>query len=133
MKTIKCKITNKIDISEYLRKYNSVLHISYKSLKAGISQPDIKKNVNQKFKCLNSFIIQNAIVQAQGIFKSYQTRKFDYEKRNPGKVLKEIVFGGRKNLKDYLKGLKAKRRIQAVPFNAYDNRWRDKAKGQQTV
>lgn len=62
MKTIKCKITNVVDFSEYLRKYNSVLHIAYNSLKDGVSQPSIKKDVNQKFSGLNSFIIQNAIV-----------------------------------------------------------------------
>ena len=37
MKTIKCKITNKVDVFEYLRKYNSVLHIAYNRLKDGIS------------------------------------------------------------------------------------------------
>ena len=57
MKTIKCKITNNIDVSEYLRKYNSVLHISYNSLKKYVTQPNIKKEVNEKFKDLNSFII----------------------------------------------------------------------------
>ena len=105
MKTIKCKITNEIDISEYLRKYNSVLHISYNQPKNKISQSNIKKDINQKFEGLNSFIIQNAIVQAQGILNNYQIRKSEYEKKNPGKVLKEVYFGGRKNLKDYLKGL----------------------------
>lgn len=108
MKTIKCKITNKVDISEYLRNYNSILHLSYNQIKNGISQANIKKDINQKFKGLNSFIIQNAIVQAQGIFNSYQSRKLDYEKKNPGKKLKEVYFGGRKNLKDYLKGNKTK-------------------------
>ena len=108
MKTIKCKITNEVDISEYLRKYNSVLHLSYKYIKNGISQSNIKKDINQKFEGLNSFIIQNAIVQAQGIFNSYQSRKLEYEKKNPGKKLKEVYFGGRKNLKDYLSGRKTK-------------------------
>ena len=108
MKTIKCKITNKVDISEYLRNYNSVLHLSYNQIKSGISQSNIKKDINQKFENLNSFIIQNAIVQAQGIFNSYQSRKLDYEKKNPGKKLKEVYFGGRKNLKDYLSGRKTK-------------------------
>lgn len=108
MKTIKCKITNEVDISEYLRKYNSVLHLSYNHIKNGISQSNIKKDINQKFESLNSFIIQNAIVQAYGIFNSYQSRKLDYEKKNPGKKLKEVYFGGRKNLKDYLSGRKTK-------------------------
>ena len=108
MKTIKCKITNEVDISEILRNYNSVLHLSYNDIKSGISQSNIKKDINQKFKGLNSFIIQNAIVQAQGIFNSYQSRKLDYEKKNPGKKLKEVYFGGRKNLKDYLSGRKTK-------------------------
>lgn len=102
MKTIKCKLVNKIDISEYLRKYNSVLHIAYNCLKDGISQSEIKKLVNPKFKGLNSFIIQNAIIQAQGILDSYQDRKQKFEVKNPNKKLKEVYFGGRKNLKDYL-------------------------------
>ena len=37
MKTIKCKITNEVDISDYLRNYNSVLHLSYNQIKSGIS------------------------------------------------------------------------------------------------
>ena len=108
MKTIKCKITNEVDISEYLRNYNSVLHLSYNQIKSGISQSNIKKDINQKFECLNSFIIQNAIVQAQGIFNSYQTRKIEFEKKNPGKKIKEVYFGGRKNLKNYLNDNKTK-------------------------
>ena len=108
MKTIKCKITNEVDISDYLRNYNSVLHLSYNHIKNGISQSNIKKDINQKFEGLNSFIIQNAIVQAQGIFNNYQSRKLDYEKKNPGKKLKEVYFGGRKNLKDYLAKRKTK-------------------------
>ena len=112
MKTIKCKITNEIDISEYLRKYNSVLHISYNQLKNKISQSNIKKDINQKFEGLNSFIIQNAIVQAQGILNNYQIRKSEYEKKNPGKVLKEVYFGGRKNLKDYLKDKNTKFKME---------------------
>ena len=104
MKTIKCKITNEIDIFEYVRKYNSVLHIAYNSLKDGISQPSIKKDVNQKFIGLNSFIIQNAIVQAQGLLTSHLTQKKTFEKKNPDKKLKEVLFGGRANLRRYLKG-----------------------------
>ena len=104
MKTIKCKITNVVDFSEYLRKYNSVLHIAYNSLKDGVSQPSIKKDINEKFVGLNSFIIQNAIVQAQGILTSHLTQKKEYEKKNPGKKLKEVLFGGRANLRRYLKG-----------------------------
>lgn len=113
MKTIKCKTINEFDISEYLRKYNSVLHIAYNRLEDGISQSNIKKDVNQKFVDLNSFIIQNAIVQAQGIFNSYQSRKFEYEKKNPGKKLKEVFFGGRGNLRRYLKGFITKEEFKA--------------------
>jgi hypothetical protein len=103
MKTVKCKIANEIDVSEYLRKYNSILRISFNRLKDSVSQPDIKKEVNKKFEGLNSFIIQNAIVQAQGILNSWKSRKADFEKRNPGKQMKPPVFGGRKNLVRYLK------------------------------
>lgn len=113
MKTIKCKISNEINVSEYIRKYNSVLHISYNSLKSGISQSDIKKDINQKFEGLNSFIIQNAIVQAQGILTSYKTRKSDFEKMNPNKKFKEIIFGGRKNLIRYLKGFITKEEFKS--------------------
>lgn len=104
MKTIKCKITNEVDVSEYLRKYNSVLRISYNCLKDRFSQSNIKKLVNPKFEGLNCFIIQNAIVQAQGILNSFETRKAEFEKKNPGKKMKEIFFGGRKNFADYNKG-----------------------------
>ena len=104
MKTIKCKITNEVDVSEYLRKYNSVLRISYNCLKDRFSQSNIKKLVNPKFEGLNCFIIQNAIVQAQGILNSFEIRKAEFEKKNPGKKMKEIFFGGRKNFADYNKG-----------------------------
>ena len=113
MKTIKCKITNEVDFSEYVRKYNSVLHIAYNSLKNGISQSNIKKDVNQKFIGLNSFIIQNAIVQAQGILTSHLTQKQQFEKKNFGKKLKEVLFGGRANLRKYLKGYISKDEFKA--------------------
>lgn len=64
MKTTKCKTVNEVDVAEYVRKYNAVLRIAYNCLKDGISQSNIKKIVNQRFPDLNSFIIQNAIVQA---------------------------------------------------------------------
>lgn len=104
MKTIKCKITNEIDVSDYIRKYNSVLHISYNAFKDGSSQSEIKKIINPKFKGLNSFIIQNAIIQAQGMFKSFDTRSKDFELKNPNKKFKSLIFGGRNNLKQYLNG-----------------------------
>ena len=113
MKTIKCKITNEVDVSEYLRKYNSVLRISYNCLKSGVSQPNIKKLVNPRFEGLNCFIIQNAIVQAQGLLNSFIARKTNFEKKNPGKKMKEIFFGGRKNFADYNKGKIAKEEYKA--------------------
>lgn len=110
MKTIKCKIVNEVNVSEYLRKYTSVLHIAYKMLRNKHTQPEVKKNVNSKFVGLNSFIIQNAIVQAQALFLTYETRKTNFEKdeKNAGKKFKETIFGGRKNLIRYLKGLISK-------------------------
>lgn len=108
MKTIKCKIVNEVDVAEYVRKYNTVLRIAYNCLKDEISQSNIKKIANSRFPGLNSFIIQNAIVQAQGAFNSHVARKAEFEKKNPGKKLKEIYFGGRQNLHQYLTGKKTK-------------------------
>lgn len=98
MKTIKCKIKNNPDIREYLLKYNDVLRISYNRFIDKMSQPDIKKFINPKFNGLNSFIIQNAIVQAQGIIK----RNKDSENKN------KLIFGGKSNLRRYLRKLISK-------------------------
>ena len=38
------------------------------------------------------------------MLKSFKTRKQEFEEKNPGKKMKEIFFGGRKNFADYNKG-----------------------------
>ena len=47
------------------------------------------------------------------MLNSFITRKTDFEKKNPGKKMKEIFFGGRKNFADYNKGKIAKEEYKA--------------------
>lgn len=92
MKTIKCKITNEVDISEYLRKYNSVLHLSYNQIKNGISQSNIKKDINQKFEGLNSFVIQNAIFRLREFLIVIKVESWIMKRKTLGRNLKKFIL-----------------------------------------
>lgn len=99
MKTIILDITN--DITELLstqKVFNNMVRYSYNRLvdNNSLKEKDLRKLINEIFK-QPSWLSQCAIKDAMYIFKSNKT-----------KGLKTVIFGGFKNLKDYLLKKKSK-------------------------
>ena len=94
MQTLKLKYKtnedNTIVILDYMRQYSSVLHYVYNRNKEGKSQKEIKELVKSlnNIELLDSWFIQCSF--------------FDIPKTD------KVIFGGKKNFIDYLKGIKTK-------------------------
>ena len=100
MKTIILDITNNIDIEllSAQKVFNNMVRYGYNRLidNNNLKEKDLRKLINETFK-QPSWLTQCAIKDAIYIFKSNKT-----------KGLKTIIFGGFKNLKDYLLKKKSK-------------------------
>ena len=93
MKTIKLPIQNTVNFDDELRVFNSVVRYSYNRFKDGLNEKDVRAKVNQLFSG-NCWFLQSALKEGKAVF--------DKNKEN------KVVFGGRFNLKQYLKGLISK-------------------------
>jgi hypothetical protein len=92
MKTIKLKIVNNIDLNYELKTYNSIVHYAYNRFhdNPSLKEKDIRGLTNDLFKGqINSWLLQCGIKEAIQI-----------QKRNKEK---KVIFGGKYNLKRYLK------------------------------
>ena len=92
MKTIKLHIQNNIDLNEELRLYNDVVRFAYNRFhdNPSLKEKDIRGLTNNLFKGkINSWLLQCGIKEA-----------FQIQKRNKEK---KVIFGGKYNLKRYLK------------------------------
>ena len=98
MKTIKLPIQNTVNFDDELRVFNSVVRYSYNRFKDGHNEKDVRAKVNQLFSG-NCWFLQSALKEGKAIF--------DKNKEN------KVVFGGRFNLKQYLKGLISKDEYRA--------------------
>ena len=88
MITIKLPIQNQIDISDYLREFNSCMRFSYNRFVEGLNEKDIRQLIKSKniFNSLSdSWFVQCAIKEGKSWFQKVPSGK--------------IVFGGKKNLK----------------------------------
>lgn len=98
MQTLKLRYKTSEDnikvILDYMRQYSSVLHYVYNRNKEGKSQKEIKELVKSlnNIEMLDSWFVQCSF--------------FDIPKDE------KVIFGGKKNFIDYIKGLKNQRRIQ---------------------
>lgn len=84
MKTIQLPILNSPDIINYIR-------ISFNRIQDEMNNVEINKVLKQKFPGINSWIIACAISEAKDLFTKNKDKK--------------IIFGGKNNLKRYLKKL----------------------------
>lgn len=87
MITIKIPIQNKIDITNYLREFNSCMRFSYNRFVDGLNEKDIRHLIKNKklFTSIDSWFIQCSIKEAQSWFMKVPSGK--------------IVFGGKRNFK----------------------------------
>lgn len=87
MKTIKLDIINEVDILNEMRIYNNILRMSYNRFHDGLEEKEVR-NVVKSFFNENCWFMQCAIKDANTLYSSNKE--------------KQIIFGGKYNLKQYL-------------------------------
>ena len=114
--TIKLKLAEPIYITDYMRQFTSVYHYAYNRFNEGMSQMEVRRLANKlnNTGLLDANLVQDAVDSAKSLVKEAG-----------GKV----VFGGRKNWRDYNKGLISKeeygkKKIVPVFFRGETNKSR---------
>ena len=90
MKTIKLTICNEVDVLDDMRIFSSIVRVAFNRFQDGMNEREVCAYCNAKFNH-NSWFIHSAIKEADALYK------LNGEKR--------ILFGGKNNLHQYLKGL----------------------------
>lgn len=90
MKTVKLTICNEVDVLDDMRLFSSIVRIAFNRYQNGLDEKEVRAYCNSRFNH-NSWFIQSAIKEAAALYK------LNGEKR--------ILFGGKNNLHQYLKGL----------------------------
>ena len=97
MKTVKLQISNAPDVLDDMRIFSSIVRMAFNRYQDGLSEKEVRAYVSSKFSH-NSWFIQSAVKEAQTIYLARGKEK--------------IVFGGKWNLTQYLKGLITKEQFQ---------------------
>lgn len=97
MKTVKLQISNKPDVLEDMRIFSSMVRIAFNRFQDGYSEKQITEYLNTRF-VANCWVIRSAIKEAHVLFDVQGQR--------------HIMFGGKWNLKQYLKGLITKEQFK---------------------
>lgn len=94
MTTIKLKLENEIDILKEQRTFSDIVHLSFNRYQDGFKEKDIRTYLKDKFQKWNSWFVQNGIKIGSQLFQKHKDKK--------------IIFGGKFNLKQYMKKLISK-------------------------
>ena len=97
MKTVRLQISNNPDVLEDMRIFSSMVRIAFNRFQDGYSEKQITEYLNTRF-VANCWVIRSAIKEAHALFDVQGQR--------------HIVFGGKWNLKQYLKGLITKEQFK---------------------
>ena len=97
MKTVKLQISNKPDVLDDVRVFSSIVRMAFNRYQDGLSEKEVRSYVSQRFSH-NSWFIQSAVKEAQALFKANGDKR--------------VLFGGKWNLKQYLKGLITKEQFK---------------------
>ena len=90
MKTVKLTISDKIDVLDDMRMFSNIVRVAFNRYQDGMEEKEVRAYCNSIF-VHNSWFIQSAIKEAAALYKLN------------GK--KRILFGGKNNLHQYLRGL----------------------------
>ena len=93
MKTVKLTISNKIDVLDDMRIFSSIVRVAFNRFQDGMEEKEVRSYCNARF-AHNSWFIQSAIKEAAAMYKLNGS--------------KHILFGGKNNLRQYMRGLIAK-------------------------
>jgi len=94
MKSVVVDITNTVDFLKEQKVYNSIVRFAYKRFKEGLNEKEVRARCKEKFTGNNSWFVQCAIKDGQAIYNRFKQTK--------------IIFGGKRNLVEYLKEHKSK-------------------------
>lgn len=97
MKTIKLMVMNTPDVLDDMRIFSSMWRIAFNRFQDGYSEKQVTEYLNARFD-VNCWIVRSAIKEAHALFDVQGQR--------------HIVFGGKWNLKQYLKGLITKEQFK---------------------
>ena len=90
MKTVRLTICNKVDVLDDMRTFSSIVRVAFNRYQDGLDEKEVRAYCNSVF-AHNSWFIQSAVKEAAALYK------LNGEKR--------ILFGGKNNLHQYLRGL----------------------------
>lgn len=90
MKTVKLTICNKADVLDEMRIFSSIVRVAFNRYQDGMDEKEVRAYGNARFNH-NSWFIQSAIKEAAALYKLNGS--------------KHILFGGKNNLHQYLRGL----------------------------
>ena len=90
MKTIKLTISNTVDVLDDMRLFSSIVRVAFNRYQDGLEEKEVRAYCTSMFDH-NSWFIQSAVKEAAAL------HKLNGEKR--------ILFGGKNNLHQYLRGL----------------------------
>ena len=102
MTTIKLKLENEIDILKEQRTFNNIVRLSFNRYQDGFKEKEIRQYLKEKFSEINSWFVQCGIKVGNQLYQKHKDKK--------------IIFGGKYNLKQYLKKLIPKEEFKE---NAY--------------
>ena len=97
VKTVKLQISNKPNVLDDMRVFSSIVRMAFNRYQDGLSEKEVRAYVRQRFSH-NNWTIQSAVKEAQALFKSNGDKR--------------VLFGGKWNLKQYLKGLITKEQFK---------------------
>ena len=102
MTTIKLKLENEIDILKEQQTFNNIIRLSFNRYQDGFKEKEIRQYLKEKFSDVNSWFVQCGIKVGNQLSQKHKDKK--------------IIFGGKYNLKQYLKKLIPKEEFKE---NAY--------------
>lgn len=90
MKTVRLTISNQVDVLDDMRMFSNIVRVAFNRYQDGLEEKEVRAYCNSMFDH-NSWFIQSAVKEAAAL------HKLNGEKR--------ILFGGKNNLHQYLRGL----------------------------
>ena len=90
MKTVKLTICNEADVLDDMRIFSSIVRVAFNRYQDGLDEKEVRAYCNVRFNH-NSWFIQSAIKEGAALYKLNGSKK--------------ILFGGKNNLRQYMRGL----------------------------
>ena len=90
MKTVKLTICNEVDVLDDMRIFSSIVRVAFNRYQDGLEEKEVRAYCNARFNH-NSWFIQSAIKEGAALYKLNGD--------------KHILFGGKNNWHQYLRGL----------------------------